>query len=330
MATNHAKANCPLCNSECHLYRLARERINEYECPICGHYAISDFVDKNSLVRRAEMHFYLLHKRRNDENTILFVKDVAKISEPRAFLVDEKMLDTLLPKTLNDKIDMVMLNLSTRIKSLGERFVLDWTGEQQESFYSFFWVDDSYSDEGFSDQIGAMIEILQEYDYLSEGLTLGDNMVSYTFTAKGWNHIGDLQKMNKAIFQAFIAMWFDPQMKDARDCIIRAITDSGYVSVIIDEKEHNNQIVPEIFYEIQRSTFVIADLTEHRNGVYYEAGYAQALGKEVIITCRSDSFKERHFDVAQKNMICWDDENDLYRRLMNRIEATVGKRTTMN
>ena len=42
------------------------------------------------------------------------------------------------------------------------------------------------------------------------------------------------------------------------------------------EEEHNNQIVPEIFYEIRQSNYIIADLTGHRNGVYYEAGYAEA------------------------------------------------------
>ena len=62
-------------------------------------------------------------------------------------------------------------------------------------------------------------------------------------------------------------------------------------------------------------------------GAYYEAGYAQALGKQVIMCCRKsefDSDKGRpHFDVAQKSMIVWKDEEELVERLRKRIEATV-------
>ncbi len=62
-------------------------------------------------------------------------------------------------------------------------------------------------------------------------------------------------------------------------------------------------------------------------GAYYEAGYAEALGKEVIICCREDIFngdKKPHFDIAQKSSIVWKDEEDLENRLYKRIEATVG------
>ena len=95
----------------------------------------------------------------------------------------------------------------------------------------------------------------------------------------------------------------------------KAITDSGYSVKIIDEKEHNNQIVPEIFFEIEQSLFVVVDVTFPNYGAYYEAGYAQALGKEVIVCCRENEFNSKdtrpHFDIAQKSMIVWKDEEDL-------------------
>ena len=102
---------------------------------------------------------------------------------------------------------------------------------------------------------------------------------------------------------------------------------SGYIPRMIDEKEHNNQIVPEILFEISRSKFVVVDVTYPNYGAYYEAGYAEALGKEVIICCREDVFNSNqkpHFDIAQKSSIVWKDEEDLENRLFRRIEATVG------
>ena len=57
---------------------------------------------------------------------------------------------------------------------------------------------------------------------------------------------------------------------------------------------------------------------------------AEALGKQVIVCCKKDVFDDPegqpHFDIAQKSMIVWSDEEDLVGRLKKRIEATVGNR----
>lgn len=123
--------------------------------------------------------------------------------------------------------------------------------------------------------------------------------------------------------RVFIAMWFDDGMQGARCKIEKAVKDCGYNPVLIDVKEHNNQIVPEIFKEINDSNFVIADLTGSRGGVYYEASYAMAKEKPVILSCKDG--QDTHFDVAQINTIFWKNEEDLYNRLRNRIKATVGE-----
>ena len=39
-------------------------------------------------------------------------------------------------------------------------------------------------------------------------------------------------------------------------------------------------------YRKEESAFVIADLTGGRGGVYYEAGYAMAKGKQIILSCK--------------------------------------------
>lgn len=125
----------------------------------------------------------------------------------------------------------------------------------------------------------------------------------------------------------FIAMSFDDSMQKARKEIIRAVESFGYKAMLIDIKEHNNQIVPEIFTEIKKSKFVVADLTGQRGGVYFEAGYAKALEKDLILCCKKEEQEKVHFDVAQINTIFWEDENDLYKRLRKRIESTIETET---
>lgn len=151
----------------------------------------------------------------------------------------------------------------------------------------------------------------------------------YCITADGWKRIDAISKQLNEIRQGFIAMSFSEETDTIRKAFRQAIQESGYTVRVIDEKEHNNQIVPEIFFEIERSKFVVVDVTYPNYGAYYEAGYAQALGKQVIICCRKSEFESKdrqkrpHFDISQKSMVVWQDESDLVTRLKKRIEATV-------
>lgn len=171
--------------------------------------------------------------------------------------------------------------------------------------------------------ITGMMRILEDLGYLKDLNCTGD----YVITAAGWQKIDELRKNEQVVRQAFIAMIFREEARSIREAFRQAIGEMGYHAVILDEKEHNNQIVPEIFYEIRRSKFVVVDVTYPSFGAYYEAGYAQALGKEVIVCCREREFNDPvnspHFDIAQQAIITWKDEAELVRKLKRRIEATV-------
>ena len=58
---------------------------------------------------------------------------------------------------------------------------------------------------------------------------------------------------------------------------------------------------------IQASDFVIADLTHDNLGAYWEAGYAEGLGKPVIYTCESTRFEanKTHFDTNHCTTVTW-------------------------
>lgn len=102
-----------------------------------------------------------------------------------------------------------------------------------------------------------------------------------------------------------------------------AIHAAGYAPLRIDLKEHNGKICDVIIAEIRKSRFIVADFTNHRGGVYFEAGYALGLGLPVIWTCRDDDKDGLHFDTRQYNHILWTDESDLFEKLRRRIEATI-------
>ena len=153
--------------------------------------------------------------------------------------------------------------------------------------------------------------------------------VEYTLTVEGYARLAELEKANAESSKGFVAMWFDKSTDEAwKEGIKRGIEDAGYEAVRIDQKEHINKIDDEIIAEIRRSRFVVADFTQGedgaRGGVYYEAGFAQGLGIEVIFTCREDALEHVHFDTRQYNHIVWKTPEELRKGLADRISAVIG------
>ncbi|MBL0105595.1 MAG: nucleoside 2-deoxyribosyltransferase [Bacteroidetes bacterium] len=109
------------------------------------------------------------------------------------------------------------------------------------------------------------------------------------------------------------------------EAIKRAILCNGYRPVIIDEVHlPSDKTIPESILErIRNSKFVIADFSYHRNGVYFESGYALGKGKPVIYLCEEDEFKNAHFDTRQSNIFCIGTAEELEAQLQMKIKQWV-------
>lgn len=144
-------------------------------------------------------------------------------------------------------------------------------------------------------------------------------------TSKGMLAAEALQLSVPNSAQGFVAMSFSEELREAWvngfDPAIRA---AGYRPMRIDAKDYAGGVMDEIIAEIRQSRFVVADCTQQRNGVYYEAGFAVGLGLTVIPTCRGDDMKNRHFDIQHLNTLEWKKPADLISKLAERIIAVVG------
>lgn len=163
---------------------------------------------------------------------------------------------------------------------------------------------------------------------------IGDPRV-IILSAKGYDFLSQLNKNIESQI-GFCAMWFDKSVNSIWDKAIEpAMKDAGYEPLRIDKKDHANRIDDELFADIRRSRFIVADFTHGesgvRGGVYFEAGFAQGLGLPVIWTCREDMLTENklHFDIRQYNFLGWSENNldDFKDRLQKRIEAILGRGT---
>lgn len=329
-----SEISCPVCGNRASSDDAQNYFAKVIHCEICGIFFLESGLEGKSgisLKERSCLYYYLTQNNQFSEDQKIFPHfhnnstwEDGIVEMNGHNIISIKSLLEIYPKNIDQKVTMSLVNISKLLKYVGKNFGIKTFGGD-DRFYHVLFVDDSYGEESKPTQLYGLINILLEYGYLIKKGATGDTY--YTLTAKGWKTVSDYVKSEDTLPQAFIAMWFDSSMHSVREKIKQAVTNCGYIPVLIDEKEHNEFIVPEILFEIKRSRFMISDYTGNRSGVYFESGYAKGLNKPVIMTCREgDDFFKVHFDTKQISHIIWTDENDLYNKLIKRIESTIGLR----
>ena len=153
----------------------------------------------------------------------------------------------------------------------------------------------------------------------------GSMGAGFELTPAGWDQLAALHVPSTIGNRVFVAMSFASDLRSAyTDGIRPALEASGYLPVRVDDLDYNERIDDRIVVEIRQSRFIVADCTQHRGGVYFEAGYALGMGLQVVWTCRNDDVANLHFDTRQYNHIVWTDPAQLKERLLARILATIG------
>ncbi|MFL5311650.1 MAG: hypothetical protein ACJ79H_14460 [Myxococcales bacterium] len=163
-------------------------------------------------------------------------------------------------------------------------------------------------------------ELLGSIEQSESRFTEHPYLNKYSLTKEGWERYRRLQGSSPSGNQAFVAMSFAEELKAIfHSGIAAALRESGWSPYRADVAEHNGMIIDEVIAQIRASRLVIADATGDRHNVYFEAGFAEGLGRPVIWTIQQGAV--RHFDVNQRNFIEWTEAEGLRRRLVSRINA---------
>ena len=137
---------------------------------------------------------------------------------------------------------------------------------------------------------------------------IGFDELALTF--EGWNYYEKLLKGSVTYRKAFMAMKFgDADLNDVIENVFKPSAKmAGFDLFKLDDVPQAGLIDDRLRVEIQSSDFLIADLTHDNLGAYWEAGYAEGLGKPVIYTCELEKFNSQktHFDTNHHLTVLWD------------------------
>ena len=145
-------------------------------------------------------------------------------------------------------------------------------------------------------------------------------------TLQGWEKYEDEKRGQVLGNYGFIAMKFNERELDAfvEEVVKPAVKEHlGYDLVDMCNAPETGIIDNIMRVRIRDAKFVIVDLTHDNNGAYWEAGYAEGLGKPVLYICEKEKFDERktHFDTNHCTTIPWSrDEDESFRQ---RLIATL-------
>jgi hypothetical protein len=106
--------------------------------------------------------------------------------------------------------------------------------------------------------------------------------------------------------RAFVAMQFS-ELFDTfyREVILPQAESAGFQVVRIDEKDGPGVIFQDMQREIEQAGIVIAEFSPANTNVFYELGYAHALGKPTILLARRGS--ELPFDIRSYRVVFYND-----------------------
>lgn len=182
------------------------------------------------------------------------------------------------------------------------------------------------SSEDLADQI---LEELEERGLVKIGNVThtfgGSNFLNVNLSLAGWEQYEAGKRGQLSTNQAFIAMKFGDTDLDpfVNNVIKPAVKEIGYDLVDMRDVARAGVIDNIMRAQIRDSAFVIVDLTHDNSGAYWEAGYAEGLGKPVVYICERTKFEEAstHFDTNHCTTVPWSkDDPEQFR---NELIATL-------
>jgi nucleoside 2-deoxyribosyltransferase len=302
---------CPLCagpNASFGLWSLGEQRkIFQGWCPACTNVRITQEANEE-VKRRGKAHLLSAALRQLPadrwKEEVDFAVEVATI---------DKLISSVTELEFLDQFDRTLKLICDMCPVVGQRSTFDYMQDWPLIVAPL------------PDTALFILRQLAQMDYIERGAG-GVPLMPSQPTWKAYERLQQIQASGKNSQFGFVAMSFQPDQNVVWQTVMEpGIQDAGYKPIRVDKYEHSNRIDDEIIAQVRRSRFLVADFTLQRNGVYFEAGFAQGLGRTVIFMCRESDKQNLHFDTRQYNHIFYEDLEKARAALTHRIVALEGQ-----
>jgi nucleoside 2-deoxyribosyltransferase len=229
---------------------------------------------------------------------------------------------------------------SARLPTPGEqadniiRFIGDQiskTGRQIETLPAHLWSSVGSPNPAFA---AHLLEELMQKELLSG---MGRKILSAPFSIlyanlslAGWERYEAQKRGKLAGNYGFVALKFgdstlDPFVRDVVKPSIKA--ELGFDVIDMRDVSRAGVIDNIMRAQIRDAAFVLVDLTHDNFGAYWEAGYAEGLGKPVIYLCEQAKFDgaKTHFDTNHCTTVVWsiDEHTDFVKQLIATLRRSL-------
>ncbi|MEK9628853.1 MAG: hypothetical protein VW455_07505 [Nitrospinota bacterium] len=304
---------CPVCTFELNgTYPVSGTYDYSFDCPNCGKYILESLAEsllKPSLEEhpnQAGVISHYLRKNQKGKNWPTLDDEILKK------LVEEEIYPNPAQQAAN-----LILWLGKNISAPGEAHLI-----QPKTHQAIIGARDAEGIEFVLDYLfdKKLVENGRQFE-----MTRKMGVAFATLSFEGWAYYEAIMKGQTISKKAFMAMEFGNTVLDKvfSECFKPAVKKTGFDLQTVLEQPKAGSIDDRIRVEIRNSKFLIADLSHSNNGAYWEAGFAEGLGKIVIYTCQKSVWENEktHFDTNHHQTIIWD-ENDLEKAAED-LKATI-------
>jgi len=295
------KDYCPICQNNFRCDPEPQNGRTKYSCATCGEFTITH----TALQELGTKHYIDANQKKQAVLSHATFR-ISRRGEP-AFL-DSVLVDRILERSLPSPAEQA----NNFILWLGDE--LETPGNEQAiEAHKHKAVTGSLNSEGFSFVVNHLMKEgfvdAKAGGELRDAIRPADSTV-VCLSFSGWDRYEELKSGSINSRTAFMAMQFDNITLDkiVQEHFVPAVSQTGYRLEKVTDQQGAGLIDDQIRVKIRTSRFIIADLSDHNNGSYWEAGFAEGLGKPVIYTCEQQRFKEgeTHFDTNHHLTVMWD------------------------
>lgn len=260
-------SRCPVCGENCEA--KSESGFSRYKCVRCGTFVISnellDRIDNLSLQQKA-IFSHRLRRAQHPRND-LFIGD---------HNFDDWCAVESLP-TAAERLDRLVILIGDNQPSPAESASISVSEAAA-------WIGMEIIPGSLAAALGWLLEQDETRHLIIQRGGSPGQAISLRLTMAGWQRYEALKRAKVLSRTAFMAMKFgDAELNNAVDmCFRPAVSRAGFELRDLQASQPAGLIDDHIRIALRTSRFAIADLSHNSRGAYWEAGFAEGLGRPVI------------------------------------------------